>query len=216
MGQIWTGENNNYFASMGTTTAYGGFNSDTTGLFTQAGKVYGVQNVTDGTSNTIAFGEALIGADTVEMVPWRDGPVLTNPTKARANAKDVSAVPFATIMADLQDCQTGLFNEANAGRVIYNQKGYRWAQDGGGHSLFNTIVPPTSGQYTFGWCAFRKTLNSNASDGPYQNANSNHPGGANFLFADGSVHFIKSSIDIRTYWKLGTKANGEVLSSDQY
>ena len=51
---------------------------------------------------------------------------------------------------------------------------------------------------------------------PYQNANSNHPGGSNFLFADGSVHFIKSSITIKTYWALGTKANGEVISSDSY
>ena len=38
----------------------------------------------------------------------------------------------------------------------------------------------------------------------------------NFLFADGSVHFLKSSINIKTYWALGTKANGEVISSDSY
>jgi prepilin-type processing-associated H-X9-DG protein len=43
-----------------------------------------------------------------------------------------------------------------------------------------------------------------------------HPGGANVLFADGSVHFLKSSISMPTYWALGTKGNGEVLSSDQY
>ena len=58
--------------------------------------------------------------------------------------------------------------------------------------------------------------NDNATDQAYQNANSNHPGGANFLFADGSVHFLKSSIAIKTYWALGTKAGGEVISSDSY
>ena len=57
---------------------------------------------------------------------------------------------------------------------------------------------------------------SNASDGQYQCSSSNHPGGCNFLFADGSVHFLKSSIAIKTYWALGTKANGEVISSDSY
>ena len=55
-----------------------------------------------------------------------------------------------------------------------------------------------------------------ATTGLYQNANSIHPGGANFLFADGSVHFLKSSIAMKTYWALGTKANGEVISSDSY
>jgi len=45
---------------------------------------------------------------------------------------------------------------------------------------------------------------------------SRHPGGANFLFADGSVHFLKASISPMTYNALGSKAGGEVLSSDQY
>jgi hypothetical protein len=36
------------------------------------------------------------------------------------------------------------------------------------------------------------------------------------LFCDGSVHFIKSTIALKTYWALGTKANGEVISSDSY
>ena len=50
----------------------------------------------------------------------------------------------------------------------------------------------------------------------YQGSSSNHPGGANFLFGDGSVHFLKSSISIKTYWSLGTKSNGEIVSSDSY
>ena len=47
-------------------------------------------------------------------------------------------------------------------------------------------------------------------------AASNHPGGANVLFGDGSVKFIKDSIDRMTWWELGTRANGEVVSSDAY
>ena len=36
------------------------------------------------------------------------------------------------------------------------------------------------------------------------------------LLADGSVHFIKNSINQFTWFALGTKANGEVISSDSY
>jgi prepilin-type N-terminal cleavage/methylation domain-containing protein/prepilin-type processing-associated H-X9-DG protein len=54
-----------------------------------------------------------------------------------------------------------------------------------------------------------------------------HPGGANFLFCDGSVHFLKQTIDmgnpnyappinIGVYRKLSTRKGGETLSSDAY
>jgi prepilin-type processing-associated H-X9-DG protein/prepilin-type N-terminal cleavage/methylation domain-containing protein len=40
-----------------------------------------------------------------------------------------------------------------------------------------------------------------------------HPGGCNFLFADGSVHFLPAAIDIRMLAALATRAGGEVLAS---
>jgi prepilin-type N-terminal cleavage/methylation domain-containing protein/prepilin-type processing-associated H-X9-DG protein len=45
---------------------------------------------------------------------------------------------------------------------------------------------------------------------------SKHPGGANFAFADGSVRFIKQSINVRTYNALASRAGSEVISSDTY
>ncbi len=45
---------------------------------------------------------------------------------------------------------------------------------------------------------------------------SRHPGGANFLFADGSVHFLKDSINVRAWRSLATRNLGEVISADQY
>jgi prepilin-type processing-associated H-X9-DG protein len=47
-------------------------------------------------------------------------------------------------------------------------------------------------------------------------ATSFHPGGVNTLFADGTVRFVKDSIARQTWWSLGTKAAGEVISSDSY
>ncbi len=45
---------------------------------------------------------------------------------------------------------------------------------------------------------------------------SHHPGGANFLFVDGSVHFLKQSIAMTTYCALGSRNGGEVISADAY
>ena len=45
---------------------------------------------------------------------------------------------------------------------------------------------------------------------------SHHPGGANFVFGDGSVRFLKESINPATYRAIGTKARREVVSADSY
>jgi prepilin-type N-terminal cleavage/methylation domain-containing protein/prepilin-type processing-associated H-X9-DG protein len=45
---------------------------------------------------------------------------------------------------------------------------------------------------------------------------SRHPGGANFLFADGSVHFLKSGISPASFRALATRGSSEVISGDSY
>jgi prepilin-type N-terminal cleavage/methylation domain-containing protein/prepilin-type processing-associated H-X9-DG protein len=43
-----------------------------------------------------------------------------------------------------------------------------------------------------------------------------HPGGANAVFADGSVHFLRTGMDIRILARLVTRDGGEVVSGDDY
>jgi prepilin-type processing-associated H-X9-DG protein len=43
-----------------------------------------------------------------------------------------------------------------------------------------------------------------------------HPGGANVGMSDGSVKFLKQTINQRTYNALGSRAGGEVISADAY
>jgi len=43
---------------------------------------------------------------------------------------------------------------------------------------------------------------------------SNHPGGANFLFGDGSVRFIKASVDLATFRALGTRNGNDLIGAD--
>ncbi|WZP00917.1 DUF1559 domain-containing protein [Isosphaeraceae bacterium EP7] len=45
---------------------------------------------------------------------------------------------------------------------------------------------------------------------------SRHPGGANFTFADGSVRFLKSSINRASYAAIGSRNGGEIVSSDAF
>jgi prepilin-type processing-associated H-X9-DG protein len=43
-----------------------------------------------------------------------------------------------------------------------------------------------------------------------------HPGGCNFLFCDGSVRFIKETVNPQIFSFLSTRASGEVVSADQF
>ncbi len=45
---------------------------------------------------------------------------------------------------------------------------------------------------------------------------SKHGFGANFLFCDGSVHFLNEGIDPRVFRHLGHRADGEIIDGEQY
>lgn len=81
-----------------------------------------------------------------------------------------------------------------------------------GFTMFNTVALPNQNNDTWAMCG------SGGSAGVFQYSESDsfHPGGVNTLMADGSVKFLKNSINRQTWWALGTKANNEVVSADQY
>ena len=47
-------------------------------------------------------------------------------------------------------------------------------------------------------------------------ARSRHSGGVNVAMGDGSVRFVKNSIDVRTWRAMSTTRGGEIVSADQY
>ena len=47
-------------------------------------------------------------------------------------------------------------------------------------------------------------------------ASSYHPGGVNVGFLDGSVRFIKDSINPATWWAIGTRGGREVVDASSY
>jgi prepilin-type N-terminal cleavage/methylation domain-containing protein/prepilin-type processing-associated H-X9-DG protein len=47
-------------------------------------------------------------------------------------------------------------------------------------------------------------------------ASSNHPGGVNVLFMDGSIRFIQTSVNYAAWYAIATPNYGEVVSADSY
>ena len=168
----WAGDTNNYFASMGTTTyQWSSTDGNSNGIFAW-NAAYGVQAVTDGTSNTIAFSEGMIATDTL-WLPWRGG--ISAGTGGKNYLLDARS-NLPALMADLQLCTQYWQTHQNPAGT--NDKGFRWAMGGRGITMFNTIVPPNSKQYPWGGCRL-DCSDCGFAFGQYSNATSNHPGGVN-------------------------------------
>jgi prepilin-type processing-associated H-X9-DG protein len=79
-----------------------------------------------------------------------------------------------------------------------------WASRG---LLFGRGSTP-DGTAFFGCCAINCTND--------REVYSFHTGGANAVFADGHVHFLKATIDVRVFARLVTMAGGEAFSDDDF
>ena len=204
-----------YVGSVGTTTWVPGGNplvaqwalQGSTGLFWFY-QCYGINSVVDGTSNTVAFSEALVGAGT-PLEFYRGNSIVNISASRGAEMYDANQNP-AAILAGLTACTMVWQNDTSRN----NFRGVFWEIGSVGMTLFNTVVPPSSTQYQWGNC--RTTNGGFPNDATFANANSAHPGGVNTLMADGSVRFVKSSIAQYIWWALGTRQGGEVLSADAY
>jgi len=215
------GRLNSYLGSRGTTaganannTSANGYGSTTTGLFSD-GAPYGLRDCTDGSSNTIAFSEKLVGTpgqNTGSTPGYRGNGVNgSSPSNLVYNAQQSAT----QVVTDLNACNTSWFALTVGNNNLINNEGQNWSVGAMAYTMFNTIVPPNSTQYKWGSC--RNGCGGCSPDGSsYVNASSNHSGGVNALFADGSVKFLKNTIAQTVYWGLGTRANGEVVDASQY
>ncbi len=211
-----SGNINNYFLSIGTTAQSppGSQNGNappptpTTGLFAWQ-IAYSIASVTDGLSNTIAGSEGLVGPGGSGTVRGKNTSYVNTGVPTYTDVYQSLAVgqqpPGATLTTALNTCM--------AATSIENTRGNFWANGDPNYTMFNTVVPPNSTQFSFGAC---KSSGGGVDLSEYTNANSNHPGGCNALMGDGSVKFIKSTINWMTWWGLGTKAGGEVISADSF
>ena len=96
--------------------------------------------------------------------------------------------------------QRGL--DARATASVDKQRGDAWATGGMAMTLFNTVATPNANNDAWAYCG----SNGSGTMADFSNADSYHPGGVNVLMTDGSVKFIKDTINQRTWWALGTIA----------
>ena len=195
---------NNYLASKGTTS--NAYPTTSTGVFA-FNTSYGLRDMTDGSSNTVAFGEKVVG---LTARPKHRGNGVTG-TGVTTYA-DASSAALGTLMANLiTNCNAPFATGSN----ISTEGGRFWIVGTEAFSIFTTIVPPNSQQYPWGSC--RNGCGGCSPDGSsYINASSYHSGGVNVLMGDGSVRFTKDSIAFPVWMAIGTRANGEVVGADQY
>lgn len=130
-----------------------------------------------------------------------------------------------TRIADIRD---GTSQTLCVGERSYNLSPVTWT--GRAPHGWNFKTPPSQGGdprfLSFPHPAFSMVIGTVGRSDPPRTPNhtrahpedywSRHPGGVNFLFADGSVHFIRDSISQEVFLSLATRRGGEVISADQY
>jgi prepilin-type N-terminal cleavage/methylation domain-containing protein len=192
----WAGTN--YRANEGTSVAMWYGDSDPTGVNATITAPNGVffanlaanlAAITDGTSNTAAFSEHLLGdynqalsTETSDTYEPGTHPVTSDDAVQMCRATDIT----------------------NLSMQGYSNVGAPWAY--GYHSTtsyWHSSTPNTRS------CMFPPSRISTT-------ANSQHAGGVNVLASDGSVKFIKSTINIAAWRAFGTRNGGEVISADSF
>ena len=94
---------------------------------------------------------------------------------------------------------------------------WRWAEPDSASGVSKLINNNPNAGYALGRAPLPGECPWNAHDcGPNNEVFSFHNGGANCLFGDGSVKFVKDSISGLVLRSLITKNEGEVVSADQY
>ena len=193
-------------------------------------RTFGLESVTDGTSHTAMFSESLIGSG-----PPANGMMLMSTPRRGTYLWDPPYVPTPALgpnPAPYQYLDAGVVGTVSAQLFVAACKSVPGTQ-----LAFGTLAPPNGNIWMAGnpgscllWDSYNhfmgpnqtgciwRTIDGNTTGygalGDAMPPSSNHPGGVNVGFADGSVRFIRDTIAQYTWWALGTRNGGELISSD--
>jgi prepilin-type N-terminal cleavage/methylation domain-containing protein/prepilin-type processing-associated H-X9-DG protein len=187
------GAQTNYMADMGSGIVWqSSLFAPNTSLPMPNGVFYGnsattLAAITDGLSNTGFYSERIVGDATTGIIsPIAD--VFFDP-----------GAPLTPAQAIAQCQALNIYDPANQIPMVM---GVPWVD--GQHITLHVTTPNTRS------CGFFIVNRAVMPPSSY------HPGGVNLLLGDGSVKFVKNSVDLQTWRALGTRNGGEVISSDSY
>lgn len=170
----------NYVGCTGTGTVSYGLLSAGDGVLFHNSAVR-IDDIGDGTSNTAAFSESLLG----------DG-VAAAPVTAQEKRRRVVEIAGG---GDTTPALCAAGSGAWSGT-----RGAKWINGHYGDTLYNHFYLPNATDWDCGNGSHNKGLST---------ARSNHAGGVNLLLCDGSVHFVRDNINIDIWRGLATRNGGE-------
>ncbi len=191
-----------YFGNTGA-VADSRLNADTrTGVFNvvtvaagETPKGIAILAISDGTSNTVMFAEVMRGNNVSGVVDY-----VTNVASGA-----ISASPGLYDGRNVSGCAGG------SPGIRINYTGLQYYRGGINHNSFYNHTLPINWNRKTGNAATQKY---NCGDSSFRRshiaASSYHSGGANVGLADGSVRFVRDSIDFTVWQNAGTRAGGEV------
>jgi prepilin-type N-terminal cleavage/methylation domain-containing protein/prepilin-type processing-associated H-X9-DG protein len=150
---------------------------------------FNIASITDGTSNTAAMSERVIGDFSNAIVTEKSdlfGPGTFPP--------DFDTAISDCVKIDITNLTYQRISDAGA----------PWALSHNCETQYRHVTPPNMRS-----CMYPPTR-------IFITAGSKHPGGVNVLLCDGSVRFAKDSVNLPTWRAIGTRNGGELISADSY
>ncbi|MDR1053453.1 MAG: DUF1559 domain-containing protein [Planctomycetaceae bacterium] len=166
---------------------------------------HGLESMSDGTSNTMMISEALFGSSKIS------GEIDLTGMDATAKAKifqrailDGGQTP-STTTAEAEDSDMVAFTATVTKTGGKQERCAAWLSCRWDHSAYNAYLLPNqkdAANYWFKGSPARSFLK----------AASNHPGGVNVAFGDGSIRLVTNSVELNIWRALSTVSGGEVAS----
>lgn len=170
-------------------------------------KIVNFADVLDGLSMTACFSERVKGTGSGNNNNNRDfrSPTasISSMTTATTPPNSAQAYVVACKGRDPRVVSTPLASIMIAGRY--------WASGHPSNTRYNHVMGPN----TFSCNGSNGGNTGDNGDGAFP-PSSRHPGGVNLMMCDGSVRFIKDSVNLQAWWALGSRDGNETVSADSF